>query len=270
MVTGNELNQLKAWFSEYAGTFKLEAESHRLNITIKVEHTGRVCALIRAIGADTGLSGDKLNTAEACALFHDVGRFEQLARYGTFSDSKSVDHGDLGAEILGKEDILNLSNEEASGIIVFAVRFHNKMTIPTWGSEEQQFYTRLLRDADKLDIYRVSLANYLSESASNPSITYELPDGKDVSDEVYHDIINRRMVNMEHLKTASDFKLLQAGWVFDINFPRTFEILNEKKYIQTLFSTVPGTVKIRKIETVVLQHMNTMLHMHKKGTIHAV
>ena len=39
-------------------------------------------------------------------MLHDIGRFEQIKRYGTFNDSKSVDHGEFGADLLFKEQRL--------------------------------------------------------------------------------------------------------------------------------------------------------------------
>ena len=43
-----------------------------------------------------------MRIAEAVALLHDVGRFEQYKRYGTFNDRKSVNHAALGVEIMKK------------------------------------------------------------------------------------------------------------------------------------------------------------------------
>ena len=36
-------------------------------------------------------------------LLHDIARFEQYTKYKTFRDSISIDHGDLGVEILFEE-----------------------------------------------------------------------------------------------------------------------------------------------------------------------
>ncbi len=256
MVRSEELKSLKEWYLNYVGSFHPESALQKTNNRVKVDHTWMVCRLARDIGESAGLTEGKRNTAEACALLHDVGRFEQFKRYSTFSDRKSVDHGDLGAKILMDNRVLaDLSNETA-GIILFTVRNHNKKTIPDDGTKEQLFYTRLLRDADKVDIFRVSLETYLDKKPLNPAVIYELPMGGDVSDEVYTDLMNRRIVDMNHLRTESDFKLLQAGWVFDVNFPRTFEIIAEKKYIDTLFTVLPDSEKIREIRAVIRAHVN--------------
>lgn len=33
-------------------------------------------------------------------MLHDIGRFEQIRCFGTFNDGMSVDHAELGADIL--------------------------------------------------------------------------------------------------------------------------------------------------------------------------
>ena len=48
-----------------------------------------------------------MDLAAYCGLLHDIGRFEQLKRYNTFVDSKSIDHGLLGYEILKEDNYIN-------------------------------------------------------------------------------------------------------------------------------------------------------------------
>lgn len=42
------------------------------------------------------LSESDRELAYLCAVYHDIGRFEQLKRYHTFLDYKSIDHAQLG------------------------------------------------------------------------------------------------------------------------------------------------------------------------------
>jgi hypothetical protein len=43
-----------------------------------------------------------------------------------------------------------------------------------------------------------------------------------------------KSVKVESLKTLNDFKLLQMGWVYDINFPRTFQLIRERGYLKMI------------------------------------
>ena len=51
-----------------------------------------------------GLTRPGGTVAEAIALFHDVGRFPQYARYKTFRDSISTNHAALGASVLFEQE----------------------------------------------------------------------------------------------------------------------------------------------------------------------
>ena len=60
---------------------------------LKEKHSLRVCNEILNIGKNHNLTDNNLRLAEAMALFHDIGRFEQYTRYQTFVDKKSENHG---------------------------------------------------------------------------------------------------------------------------------------------------------------------------------
>jgi putative nucleotidyltransferase with HDIG domain len=106
MISKKSLNELKAWFSNYVRTFYDENPEVQQNIVLKEEHTLRVCSEIVAIGQDLELNQNELRLAEIIALLHDIGRFEQYRNYGTFSDSRSENHAELGVKIIEREDLL--------------------------------------------------------------------------------------------------------------------------------------------------------------------
>ena len=58
-----------------------------------------------------------MHLAEAIAVLHDIGRFEQFFRYHTYSDSASVDHARLGADIIERTGIVKmLAADERCGV----------------------------------------------------------------------------------------------------------------------------------------------------------
>ena len=69
----------------------------------KVEHTLRVAELSGRYAEALGMAGEDADLAWLIGLMHDIGRFEQARRYGTFVDSLSVDHAELSADILFRE-----------------------------------------------------------------------------------------------------------------------------------------------------------------------
>ena len=68
-------------------------------VSLKIHHTYRVAALCEQIGRSIALEGTALDLAWLCGMLHDVGRFEQLRRFGTFDDSKSIDHARAGVQV---------------------------------------------------------------------------------------------------------------------------------------------------------------------------
>ena len=63
---------LKEWFSEYVTTYyRLLGERH-FNISLKEQHTHRVCQEAIELGKTLKLSDQELYLVEICALFHDL------------------------------------------------------------------------------------------------------------------------------------------------------------------------------------------------------
>jgi hypothetical protein len=107
-------------------------------------------------------------------------------------------------------------------------------------------FVRLIRDADKLDIWRVFIEYYeapIEERAS--AVTLGLLDLPKYSESVLSCINEKRVASLSTLKTLNDFKLMQLSWIYDLNFAPTFALLEERNYIQRIASTLPLTDEIR-------------------------
>jgi len=233
---------LRAWFEEYVSRFASDDPQVRKNMDLKAVHTRRVCEAIVDIGKSLKLSREDLCIAEACALLHDIGRFEQFRRYGTFSDQKSEDHAALGAKIIQENGVLCGFEPVAADIIIRVVRYHNRALLPVDEEARCLFFLKLLRDADKVDIWRVVVDYYHNAGKNrNQTIELDLPDIDRVSDPVCVSLLKGKTVQMADLKTLNDFKLLQIGWVYDINFPRTFQMVRQKGYLEKIRAALPRT-----------------------------
>lgn len=237
---------LRDWFTGYVRKFYREGDpDFQQNIHIKRDHTERVTEEIIYLGKQLGLNEDELNISEIIALFHDIGRFEQYERYQTFSDIRSEDHARLGIRILKEYDTLGMLDKETQKLILCAIEYHNRPFLPVRESEICHFYSRLIRDADKLDIWNVVTGYYQRKDGHrNSALELELPDTPGISEEVYHSLINRQIVHSKHVKNINDIKLLQAGWIYDINFEPTFRCVRERGYLETLRKNLPDTEEI--------------------------
>jgi hypothetical protein len=173
-------------------------------------------------------------------LLHDIGRFEQYRRYRTFVDSKSENHAALGVKIIEENRLLKEFGPDSAAIIRRAVACHNRLGVPEDGGEKFLLILRMLRDADKIDIWRVVTGYYhRPDNSRNPAVELDLPDTDDISDAVYRELAAGRSARMADLEVLNDFKLLQIGWVFDLNFPRSFELVLERRYLEAIRDALP-------------------------------
>jgi putative nucleotidyltransferase with HDIG domain len=251
------VHDLKNWFTDYVKTFKYDNNELQKNIDIKREHTERVTEEIINIGKQLGMNDNELNLAEIIARFHDIGRFEQYDRYKTFSDNKSENHAELGIKILTGYNVLGNLNKEIQNLILCSVRYHNLPSLPGDETETCLFYSRLIRDADKLDIWRLVTDYYHRKgSRRNIALELELPDTPGVSEEVYKALMNNQIVDIKHVKNLNDIKLLQAGWIYDINFKPTFESVKNRRYLEKIREVLPELKEIDQIFNAVNFHLN--------------
>ena len=192
-------------------------------VILKIDHTFRVMKLCEEIAKSLNLNDEDIELAKLCGLLHDIGRFEQYKQFHTFKDLKSIDHGDLGYEILTEEDYIKkfIFNHSDENIVLNAVRFHNKLSIPNDLSERETLFLNITRDADKIDIL------YLF---TNGHIEIDIDDTT-FSEPIMDSMRNNLVTDKKLEKTKVDKLAVSLGFVFDINYPFSMKILNEKDYI---------------------------------------
>ena len=240
MELENFVPNLKRWIERYVGQFASVDADTQAALDLKLAHTRRVSDAAKDIGKSEGLSGEALYLAEAAALLHDIGRFEQFQKYKTFADARSEDHAALGVHVIKKEGILQSIDDDKAQMILKAVRYHNKAVLPVTENETALFFMRLLRDADKVDIWYVVTDYYRhAHEGRNETLELNLPDAPRVSDAVCRSLMKGDIVQMKDMRTLNDFKLLQMGWIYDVNFKRTFEIVKERRYLEQIRKALP-------------------------------
>jgi len=258
--------EISAWFESYVRPFKKGDAAARHNILLKEEHIFRVVEETATLGREIGLGLQELALAKTIALLHDIGRFEQYALYNTFADGRSVNHAELGVAILGRTGILSGCAASRQDLILRAILYHNRAVLPSEESDECLFYTRLLRDADKLDIWRVVTDYYhRADCTRNPAIELDLPDTPGVSAPVFEAMMQKKIVETRHMRNLNDFKLLQMGWIFDINFPPTFRHVRERRYLEKIRASLPDCAEIEEIYACVQNHLAGRLLLAPTG-----
>ncbi|HSO66903.1 MAG TPA: HD domain-containing protein [Desulfatirhabdiaceae bacterium] len=252
----DELNRLKNWFTTYVSDYYTGESDYDRNIRLKEEHTYHVCRNMTDLIDPLNLSENDRHLAEAIALFHDVGRFEQYRQYRTFFDRASENHARLGLKVLAEKKIMPSIERSERRILSRAIAFHNAAILPQNESSRTLLFMKLIRDADKLDIWRVVTAYYQEKNMfPNPTIELGLPDGPECSAEVIQAIWNNTFASIGHIRTLNDFKLLQISWVFDLNFKKSFTLLTERGYIDQIRSVLPQRPEVLRAVDHALDHV---------------
>ena len=114
-------------FNSYVTRYDVSDE----RIALKVEHTYEVAKLCDEIARGEGLSPADVDLAWLCGLLHDIGRFEQLRQWRTFSDADSCSHAALGIQVLKDEMGSFTGDPKWAYIIERAVALHSDFKLPS-------------------------------------------------------------------------------------------------------------------------------------------
>lgn len=246
---------VKNEFAAYTSLYNSNDEKIRL----KIEHTYRVAEAADRIARSLDLSDEDIDLAWLLGMLHDIGRFEQVKQYGTFLDSISVNHGELGADILFKEGHIRDYVEESADDIVIekAIRLHNIYILPDDLNEREELFAKLIRDADKVDIMKVCCEFSVRDA-------YEVSEEEfyqsSISDLVIHDAMNTINVSRAHEKLPADKLVSHIALVFGLEFPESYTMVDEAGYVWEMLDTKsknPDTAeKLKKLKKVVRKYVN--------------
>jgi HD superfamily phosphohydrolase YqeK len=259
-MTEEDLAFLKQWFSEYTHSFYTDSDEDQRNIMLKIEHTRNVCQNMAELVKDLSLNNGEVRLAEAVALFHDIGRFPQYAQFRTFRDADSVNHGLLGAKTLTEKRVLHALPKSEQELITTAVKFHGAYALPSGQNEDTIYFLKLIRDADKIDIYRVFNEYYESPEHERASATaFGVPDTPEYSEVMLSCICRKRLASYAHIKTENDFKLMKLSWIYDINFDASLRLLQSRNYVNGIIDKLPRTDDIARAMGILHQYISERL-----------
>ena len=201
---------------------------------LKRVHTAFVVKNAELIADGEGFDGLERETALAAALLHDTGRYEQLLRYNTFKDSESVDHAVFSHDIVKEKGWLDEVGARRPDAVLAAVLYHNRRDIPGDLDKVTQIASETVRDADKLDIFRVledqvAHTDWRSDSRAFWNLAVSAPPNP----VVVACIEGRRPVDYQNIKSLSDFVLIQVGWMTSgLVFATTRRLCAERGHLE--------------------------------------
>jgi len=260
-----QLEKFRAWFDDYVAGFYGDDEFVSANIKLKEQHSRRTCQEMLYLAEELGLSDNQKRIAEVTALFHDIGRFEQFVRYRTYNDPRSVNHCLLGLDVLGRTKVLDGLEKRERQLIEKAIEYHGLRELPADLDGECLLFSRLIRDADKIDIYYV-VTDYYRQYREDPNgfkLEVEFPDEPGCSAQVVEKILSGRLIDYKALRTWNDAKLCQLGWVYDVNFAPTLERIRQRRFLEMIFEFLPETTDIEKVKEKIFAYVDSRIEQER-------
>lgn len=259
-------NRVCSVFAEYTDRYN----SKDTKIKLKIDHTYRVAGLCQEIASGIDLSEEDIDIAWLIGMLHDIGRFEQVRRYNTFSDAESIDHAQFGADLLFKESLIdaylgmNTENAISEGIvdkptldiIELAIRNHSSYRVQEGLSDRQLMFCNIIRDADKIDILRVNTELPLEE-IYNVS-TEELKKAA-ITEEVLEAFYEEHAVLRSLKKASVDNVIGHISLCYELVYSISFDIVRRQGWIYKLLDFQSDNAETAIKMEGVRQHMSEYL-----------
>lgn len=246
-----DILKAKKAFAQYTQNYNPEDPK----IRIKIAHIQRVAQASNYIAQALGLPQEEILLAELIGLLHDIGRFEQVKIYHTFLDKVSVDHAEEGIKILFEDGLIRKFTEDTSydEIIRKAILNHNRLQIEEGLSKRELLHAKIIRDADKMDIFEVITTEPLKHNVAFP----DKPIAEAVvTPSVWESVKRAEPIRYADMQSNIDHILVWITYVYDLNFTVTLEKIREKAYIEKLVSMV--NFKVPETKEVIKQVYETV------------
>lgn len=222
---------IKNTFKNYTDAYDSTDEK----VKLKIDHTYRVADICERIARAEGLDEADIDLAWLLGMLHDVGRFEQLRRYGTFNDAESIDHAQFGADILFVDGKIRdyIADVHEDELIETAIRAHNMYRIPENLAPRTEKMAHILRDADKVDILKVNVEVPIEEIYD---VTTEELRNAEVSDEVMESFYEHHAILKSIRRTIVDHVVGHISLVYELVFDESVRVAKEQGYLEQLLN----------------------------------
>lgn len=225
---------VRSRFNRYVARFRGPDGAFPAMQALKRRHTAHVVADAGRVMAAEGWAPSAVLLGRTAALLHDIGRFSQYAEFGTFQDSASVNHAERGCAVMRQEGICAGLPDDDARIVFEAVRLHNGLALPPDISADAARIAHVVRDADKLDIFRVlEEAVERQQLEHNPEITWNMQLDGGVSEPVLAALDAGRAVNYRDVATFCDFVMVQVSWLSgQLHYAESRRLARERRVLE--------------------------------------
>jgi len=218
--------------------FVKQYDQENKKIILKYNHSYRVKNVAEYLAKKLNLSEHDIKLATIIGFTHDIGRFEQIAKFDTFTDFNSMDHGDYGAQLLFGEGLIKNFWDDASDykIIRKCIEGHNKYALLECENDRMLTHLKIIRDADKIDIFNIF--------ANLDELDLEF-DGV-VSSDIKEDFYQNKTARYESIKTNADSIVSHLSYIFDINFKESLLYIKEQRLIENFYNRTKENSELKE------------------------
>lgn len=222
-----DLDYAKKQFRRYLEDYDLNDDK----IHLKVVHTFGVLGAAEEICRGEGFSEEDGQLALLIALLHDIGRFEQLRRFNSFSD-QIFNHADFGVKVLFEEGMIErfIRERKYDEVIRKAIQYHSVYSLDAvlGLTKKERLHCQIIRDADKLDNFRVKDTEQIETLFDTAE---EVVAAEVVTSAVLDAVRGRRSVVSSERVTHLDCWVSYLAFVFDLNFAASFRWILKRNYM---------------------------------------
>lgn len=215
-------------------------------LQLKQTHTARVAHTCRQLALSAGCTPRETALTERIGWCHDLGRFLQFPRYGTFDDSKSADHGLLSLKLIQCLGLDRDLSPEEKGLLWSAVLLHNRLELPEKLPARTRFFAALLRDADRLDIFRIFADYYSQGPVPGSPLELSYPDAGQVTPAVIQAILSGISPPYSMGFSVQDMRLIKLSWVYTLATPGATALFRASGILEATRRVLPDTETVRQ------------------------
>lgn len=238
-----DIEKAKIAFKDFINEYEDKSD---LGFELKIIHTYHVAENAKKIAQELKLSKEDIELTELIGILHDIGRFEEL-KITKELNSVKFDHAGHGSKMLFEEDMIRkfIEDSQYDNIIKKSIENHSRLEIEENLDERTLLHSKIIRDADKIDNYRVKKDEKIEAIFPKRVNRIEDMEESKLSDIVYNTILDKKCVDIHDRVTPLDFWVCILAFTFDLNFDVSYKIVKENDYINVLIDRF----KYKDIET---------------------
>ena len=227
-----DIEKSKIAFKNFLDEYK---DTSDLGFELKIVHTYHVTENAREIAEKLDLAKEDIELAELIGLLHDIGRFEELKITKELNSTK-FNHASHGSKMLFEDGFIRnfIEDNQYDQIIKKAIENHSRLQIEEGLDERTLLHCKIIRDADKLDNFRVKKEEKIEAIFPNRVKSKTDIEESTITDKVYETVLAKKCVNIHDRITPLDFWICILAFTFDLNFDVSYKIIEDNDYINVL------------------------------------